>query len=335
MSKKKQYLLFLILMVLSSQVFSDSFKILEVNSYSSDWLWIQQQHSGFVKGMEGVDVDIRVVDLDSKNRSDEEVDRLVRDAESLIETWKPDLIYLTDDRAQSEVAVPQLNKKIPLVFSGVNKGLSDYGFDKAQNVTGVLEIEHFRSTLNLLTNVLNEDDLNVAFIIDDDPTWNGVSERIKQNFRTEGGFRIHSWAKPSTFEEYKEVIADLHGEVDAIGLLGVFRFKGEDGEFVDYEEVLKWTAENSEIPDFSFWDSRVERGTLCVVTVSGYEQGLLAGEMARKILVDRVLPVEIEPEPSAKGEPMISLARARDLELKIKSTLLLNSQVVTDYAWEK
>jgi hypothetical protein len=124
------------------------------------------------------------------------------------------------------------------------------------------------------------------------------------------------------------------GKVDAIALLGVFNFSTGDG-YADYQDVLRWTTENSRLPDFSFWSTRVERGTLCAVTVSGAEQGRQAAIIARQILIDKIPPYRIEARPTIKGRPMVSLARARELGIKLPASVLLSSEVVTQYAWTK
>ncbi|MCG8082825.1 MAG: hypothetical protein JAY73_17610, partial [Candidatus Thiodiazotropha taylori] len=117
-------------------------------------------------------------------------------------------------------------------------------------------------------------------------------------------------------------------------MLGIINIKNKKGDDVDYEVIQRWIVENSKLPDFSFWQTRVERGTLCAVAVSGYEQGLLAGDMARKILQDRVSPADLPTIPSSEGQPMISLARARSLGLKPDVDLLLNTKAITGYIWE-
>ncbi|MDD5255723.1 MAG: hypothetical protein PHR11_06710, partial [Candidatus Omnitrophica bacterium] len=108
----------------------------------------------------------------------------------------------------------------------------------------------------------------------------------------------------------------------------------ESGRNVAWEDVLKWTAENSKLPDFSFWKDRIPYGTLCVVYVSGYEQGLSAGRIARGILADGRSPASYAMEPTVKGKPIISFARAKKLGLKIRSTTLLSSEVADKFAWD-
>ncbi|MDX1425471.1 MAG: ABC transporter substrate binding protein, partial [Kiloniellales bacterium] len=124
---------------------------------------------------------------------------------------------------------------------------------------------------------------------------------------------------------------DLQDKVDAIGILGIFTYTDQQGNNVLYGDVLRWTADNSRLPDFSFWLDRVDYGTLCAVGVSGYQQGYVAGGLARRILVNGEKPSAIPMRPTMKGEPWVNLARMRRLDLPYRSTPLLSSRVVTTF----
>jgi hypothetical protein len=89
------------------------------------------------------------------------------------------------------------------------------------------------------------------------------------------------------------------------------------GKNVPDADVLQWTAENSRLPDFRFWRDRPDHGTLCAVTVSGYAQGFAAGKLVRGILVEGKSPASYAMEPTVKGEPVISLARAKRLGIPV------------------
>ncbi|HMX11111.1 MAG TPA: ABC transporter substrate binding protein [Burkholderiaceae bacterium] len=309
-------------------------RILHVASYRMDWVWNKEQLAGFKEGLGLPDAEFRIVELDAKHKDAARRAASIKEATALIEQWKPDLVYTNDDYAQSEVAVKYLNADLPFVYSGVNKEHADYGFDRSKNITGVLEREHFLGTLALLRSIKPMGRMKLAIVMDDDPTWVGVKARILKDLARREDIEAVQWLQPQSFDEYKALVTGLQGKVDALGTLGIFRFTKSGGGFADYEEVSRWTVENSRLPDFSFWDTRVERGTLCSVTVSGSEQGRLAGKMARRILVDKVAPAAITPEPTAKGRPMISLARARRLGLQIDAGVLLGAEVLPRFVWE-
>ena len=175
----------------------------------------------------------------------------------------------------------------------------------------------------------------IAVIFDDDPTWPGVIERMKEKLHLLPDVEFMSWDTIYTFEEYKQRINELQNEADAIALIGIFTFKDENEENVPYQKVLEWTAENSNLPDFSFWEDRISYGTLCTMTVSGYEQGLAAGKIARGILVEGKSPSNYSFEPTLKGEPVVSLARANKLGISIKSNVLLTAKIIEKFEWEK
>ena len=310
-----------------------SLRIVHVMSYHGSWEWNREQWEAFKEELKGMDVEYRVVELDAKRASKERVQAHANDAIHLIETWKPHLVYANDDPAQELVTRRFINTPIPFVYSGVNKEPRDYGFEKASNVTGILEQEHFVATVNLLRQ-FKPGVHKIAVITDRDPTWQGVLQRIRRQTGEVPEVVVTDWLRPDTFEEYKAHIKALQGKVDAVALLGVFNFSHGEG-YADYQDVLRWTAENSRLPDFSFWSTRVERGTLCAVTVSGVEQGRQAGIVARQILVDKIPPYRIEPRPTIKGKLMVSLARARELGIKLPASVLLSSEVVTQHAWTK
>lgn len=311
------------------------FKVLHIMSYDSSWVWNQDQLNGFKEALKDVDVEYQVFEMDTKrNSSPEWFEQVSQQAKELIDTWKPDLVYTNDDNAQEYVVKDYVNKDIPFVFSAVNASPEAYGFLGSTNVTGVLEQEHFVQTVRLLKKI----DPNVKKIVavfDDGPMWNPVRARMKNKQDQLPDVEFISFDVIATFEEFKQKMTEYQTTADAVALVGIFRFKDENGKNVPYQEVLRWTAENSKLPDFAFWEDRISYGTLCSVTVSGYEQGLAAGKIARDILVEGKSPSDFAMEPTLKGEPVVSLARANKLGIKIPSDILLAAEVVKTFEWEK
>lgn len=315
-----------------SSASDDPFRILHVMSYHQSWAWNIDQLKGFRDGLGDLPYTLEVIELDTKNNSDPAAIQARADAaKKAIESWQPDLLYTNDDNAQKFVAQDYVNTDLPIVFSAVNREPEEYGFDQADNVTGVMEYEHFVPTINLLKS-LNPEVRRLAVIIDPDPTWQGVMERMREGLKNFPELEVTEWIMATDIEQYRSKILQLQDQVDAIALLGIFNIKDELGNDVDYRDILQWTAENSLLPDFSYWESRIDAGTLCAVAVSGYEQGLLAGTMARDILLG-TSPDDIAIRPSEKGEPMMNLARAKRLGLDVDVKLLLESKVKTEFSW--
>jgi ABC-type uncharacterized transport system substrate-binding protein len=310
-------------------------RILHVMSYHAPWRWTEGQLQGFRHGL-GVPAEVRVFQMDAKKLSTaEQKEAKGREARALIEQWKPDLVYTSDDEAQQYVASHYVGTALPIVFSGVNKPPRTYGFEGAPNVAGVLEHEHSVESVKLLRAMAPNARRFVA-VFDDAPLWPSVQERMKRRMAAElPEVEFVAWDTITTFEEYKRKVAQYQTSADAIALIGVFNFKDEHGRNVPYQDVMKWTAENSRLPDFGYWIDRVHYGTLAAVTVSEREQGIAAGRIARGILVDGRKPSSFPMEPTLKGLPVISLARAQSLGLNVKSGLLLSAEVIQTYEWTK
>jgi ABC-type uncharacterized transport system substrate-binding protein len=319
----------------STEGTTEKFKVLHIMSYHAEWPWNQDQFRGFQDGLGGLDAEYKVFEMDTKrHNSPEWMERVGQEARDLIDTWKPDLVYTNDDNAQEYVAKHYVDTDIPFVFGAVNAAPETYGFAGSTNVTGVLEQEHFVESVRLLKEIAPDVE-KIAVIVDVDPMWEPVVARMKDKQSQLPDVEFISWDVILTYEEYQQKVTEYQNTADALGLIGIFGFKDESGENVPYQDVLKWTAEHSNLPDFTYWEDRIKYGTLCTVTVSWYEQGLAAGKIARGILVEGQSPSSYPMEPTVKGEPVVSLARAKQLGLSIKSDILLTAHVMEQFEWEK
>lgn len=313
-----------------------TFRILHVMSFDSPYRWTDGQLAGFKAGL-GADVaaEYQVLQLDVKrNNTRQAKQQKAEEAKALIAAWQPDLLYTSDDDAQEWVARPQLNGKLPIVFSGVNKSPADHGFDAATNVTGALEREHFVETVRLLQK-LDPRIQRLAVISDDGPQFVPALQRIRDNFGKLPGLRLVAMDTTATFADFQKKVQGYQTAADAIVFLGVFTLRDQKGKSVPYEEVQKWVVEHSKLPDCSFWIDRIHFGTLAAVTVSEQEQGLAAGRLARSILLEGQTPQALPMRATNKGYPAISLARARQLGLTVKSAQLLSSEVIPSYQWSR
>jgi ABC-type uncharacterized transport system substrate-binding protein len=309
-------------------------RVLHLMSYHSPWEWTDDLMKGFKDQLTGLDIEYRSFQMDTKRNSSEGWKlEAAREAMKIIDTWKPDLVYATDEIAQKYVVKHYVNTRTPFVFSEVNADPREYGYPGSSNITGVLERAHFVQTIKLLREIV-PGVKRIAIIVDEDPTWSGVIERMKEKASTMlPDLELVGWDLIHSFDEYKSKILQYQNSVDALGLLGIHTFKDERGKNVPWQEVLRWTTENSRLPDFSFWKDRITCGTLCAVYVSGYEQGRAAWKIARGILEEGRSPSSFPMLPTLKGEPIVSLARARKLGIRLTSQILLTAKIVKEFAW--
>ena len=310
------------------------FKVLHIMSYHSPWKWTDDQFQGFKDSLSDLNVQYKVFQMDTKRQSSEQWKlKVAAEARELIDTWKPDLVFTGDDNAQQYVAKHYVNSDIPFVFCAVNADPEVYGFVGSTNVTGVLEQSHFVQTVRLLKQLVPTVH-KIAIITDTGKMWDSMIVRLKnRESKLPQDVEVVGYYILETFEEYKKAVKDLEGKADALGMLGVFEFKDENGTNVPLEQVQRWTVENSRLPDFTFWKDRVDKGTLCAVTVSGLAQGQEAGKIARDILSQGHIPADYPMKATEKGLPVINLARVKKLNLNLDSSVLLTAEVVTESPW--
>jgi len=309
------------------------FRILHVMSYHSPWRWTDWQLESFQKAL-GVPLEVNVFQMDTKRNSTPDAkERVGAEARQLVTRWKPDMLYFTDDDAAQFVAKSFVGSPLPIVFSGLNADPAVYGFAGAPNVTGVQEVEHFSDSVRLLQSMVPAAK-KFAVVLDDARMWEPVVARMRAQV-PRLGIEVASFDRIQTWAEFKSKMTAWQDKMDAVALIGIFNFKDDAGKNVPYQDVLKWTAENSRLPDLSFWIDRVQFGTLCSVTVSEREQGAAAGKLARAILVDGKAPNSLPMQPTTKGSPVVSLARAKKLGLKIDAKALQGVETVPRFDWEK
>jgi ABC-type uncharacterized transport system substrate-binding protein len=309
-------------------------RIAHVMSFDSPWRWTDGQLKGFREGLGLPAADIRVFQLDvRRHASDAAKAERGRLARAFVDNFAPDLLYASDDDAQQLVTRHYLGTPLPLVFSGVNRDPAAHGFEGAPNVTGVLEREHAAETLRLLGELVPG--LRRVMVLSDAGSyWDAVIPRVQEAATRVAGLQPLPVRRVQTLAEYQEAVRQAPAAADALLHLGILTLADAGGRTVPYQAVQRWVVENSRLPDASFWIDRIFHGTLASVTVSELEQGRAAGQLARAILVDGTAPAALPMRATTKGQPAINLKRAQALGLTVRSTQLLQSEIVRGYEWE-
>lgn len=310
----------------------EKYKIFHVMSYHSQWEWTDRQLEGFKAALKGLNVEYTVMQMDTKRKSSESwMQEVSEEIRSAINKSGPDLIFVNDDNAQQYVAKYYVNSRFPIVFSAVNEDPAKYGFTGSKNVTGVVEKLHFIPTLRLLQKLV-PGVKKIAMISDPGVMWPNQIEDMKQQQDQFTDIEVVSYDIIPTFSEFKQKVLAFQDTVDALGFFGVFEFKDENGKNVPMEDVLKWLQENSKLPDFSFWEDRVMKGTLCSVSVSAYEQGFQAGVYARNILLGKKTPSQLPIISTERGSPFINTVTAKRLGIEPSNDTLRLVKIIKDIA---
>lgn len=310
-------------------------RIAHVMSFSSPWRWTDGQWRGFQEGLGAADIESHVFAMDARRHvTPAALAERGRLARAFVEAVQPDLLYLTDDDAQTHVARHYAGTRLPVVFSGMNDVPARHGLADAPNVTGVLEREHAVETLRLLQ-ALVPGVRRLLVLSGPGPYWDAVVARVTAQLRQFEGLQSVTTTRTDTFEAYRHAVQNAPAHADALLHLGILNLPGPAGETVPYSTVQRWVVENSPMPDASFWIDRVHHGTLASVTVSELEQGREAGRLARAILHEGRPPDTLPIRATTKGTPALNLTRARALGLTVQSTPLLQSEVIQGYEWQR
>ena len=122
-------------------------KCLFISSYHKGYEHADQIEAGVRETLDG-HCEIQQFDMDTKRRSsEEEMTKSAREAVSLIESWKPDIVIAADDNAVKYVIQPfYKDKDLPFVFCGLNWTASEYGLPYS-NATGMIEVAPVTSML--------------------------------------------------------------------------------------------------------------------------------------------------------------------------------------------
>lgn len=118
-----------------------------VNSYHMGYPWSDAIQKQFRESVEG---HCRVIEfyMDTKRRKKSaQIIKAGQRAYEFIRALNPDIVITSDDNAAKHLVVPfLLQSQTPVVFSGINWTVSEYGFP-ADNVTGIVEVAPDRPLL--------------------------------------------------------------------------------------------------------------------------------------------------------------------------------------------
>ncbi|MBF0338681.1 MAG: hypothetical protein HQL05_12730 [Nitrospirae bacterium] len=230
-------------------------------------------------------------------------------ARKMIDKWQPDVIIASDDDAQAYVTKHYINDpKIKIVFTGVNNDLKTYGFDKANNVTGVLE----RLPLTALTDGLltfthrhsnrdvNRNPLKVFFVGDKSETVVG-DERWFRNFNW-SPIVVVGTKLVDSLPDWQKAVREASRSADYIitsNYRKVSRTPGSS-ELVTPKELITATVKESTIPVIGTNAFFAEDGGMLAIATSPFEQGEVAAKMAVEILDNKKIPKDIPVVNSSK-----------------------------------
>lgn len=311
-------------------------RVCVVQSYHSEYVWCQNINEGIRAALRGAGAVIDVFYLDAKRSpSPDSLRAAARGIAGRIAALAPQVVITVDDAAQLYLAVPYLMGKggagggPQVVFCGVNAPLGNYGYP-APDVTGVRERWHFREGFDLLRKIAPRI-RNVAVLLDDSESAGFVLADMRDDLARNGPFALplSDVAMLHTFQDWKRAVLSAQDHADALAL-GLYHslVDAATGKVVPVESVRDWNLSVLRKPTLGFSDATRDHGHLCGILESAHEQGLLAGRMARHLVLRGGSAGDLPVAVNQQGLVFVNLKTAERLGLVIPYEIIKAAELV-------
>ncbi|MDY6967877.1 MAG: ABC transporter substrate binding protein [Spirochaetota bacterium] len=270
-------------------------RVFILHSYSLDYSWVRDINKGLIRIFHDRPYSFRWHYMDTKRHPSQEYKQKAGDtAKAIIRNWKPDILIAIDDNAQQYVARNFLNSSsMKIVFTGVNASLNEYEYDKAQNVTGILERIPFKAFKEVFLQLLPKNKTRIVHISDNSTSSHFIHKELEE-MEWEPLKLVKSF-QCETLDEWKKGIdiAEQIGDVLLITHYHTIKEKRTDKSIIPPKKIIQLTEPLLKIPSIGCWGFFVEDGGMMALAVSPYEQGEEAAKMTVEIIENRKSPSQI------------------------------------------
>lgn len=303
-------------------------RVLIVHSYhASQKEHVVEMNRGIGAALADLPLEQRFYYMDTKRRTSEEWKKEAgREAGMLMAQFRPQVVITMDDNAQEYFARSHAGAPAPpyFVFGGLNGEPARYGFPAA-NVTGVLERPIVGESIKLLQKIVPS--VNKLLILSDKSETTDAFVAFCKSLSLPA--TVVAYEQPRTLDEFRAVLENYRGQVDAIGLyvIRTIARSAADPSKVPEQELVGLINGHYRIPTVGFYDSAAESGLLCAISVSMWEQGYEAGLITRGILAGKK-PADYPVRSTGKGRIQLNLRTAEQLGLQLPYELIKRAEVV-------
>ncbi|MEC4720700.1 ABC transporter substrate binding protein [Noviherbaspirillum sp. CPCC 100848] len=273
--------------------------ILILHSYDKSYAWTRDVNVGLERVLNNnYRYQVRWYYMDTKRRPYPEYRSSAGiAARRFIEQMQPDVVIAIDDDAQQYVSRHFINDpKMKIVFAGINNSAADYGLDKANNATGIMEripLPAIRETFLIADNLKSLGrPVRLALLADKSESVSGDIKQL-QGFNWDP-VQLVSINRAASWPDWQAKVRDLAGKADVIMVTGYRRLARSetDKSLVPPHEVVHWTEMHSSVPVISGNGFFTEEGGMLAIGTSPYEQGETAARMALDIVLRGKHPKE-------------------------------------------
>ncbi|WP_028863670.1 ABC transporter substrate-binding protein [Psychromonas aquimarina] len=298
-------------------------KVLIIESYHSEYEWDQS----YIKGIKSVlldDFELSYFQMNTKRLPKDSYPQRADKAWQYFQKVQPDLVILGDDNALNYLGRRFSKTSTPVIYLGINNNPRHYHVHRSKNISGVLERPLIKRAIPTVTQLLAQDTKSILLMFDNSLTAHTILEEI---FSSNTQIKISGIKVDirliGEWEVWKtRLLTASESSYDAV-FLGLFHtLKDKNGRHVPAEQVLQWSAQNSPVPPFAFWDFAVgEDKAIGGLVLFGYEQGKLAAEMAREVLTTGIQPYRLGTKTAEKGRYLFSSSQLQKYGITLPEKL--------------
>lgn len=260
-------------------------RILILHSYNLDYMWTADLDKAIHSVLDGKPYEMEWRFMDTKNKTSlEHKEKIGKEIQNFINTWQPDVIIAADDDAQEYVAKKYINTSIKIIFCGVNGEITSYGYDKASNVTGLLERQDYLNVKNILYHLSPSQQKRFFHLSENSTTALGTRKELE--IVDWSPVKFVSSVQANTFEDWKKAVIEASEIADLILVSQYNSIKKEVGsnETIPPKEIIRWTLDNSKIPVIGLFQFFVEDGGGFSAGPSEQEHGEFVAKTAIDLL---------------------------------------------------
>lgn len=259
--------------------------VLIINSYSEGLSWTSEENEGILEKLqenhEMLDTAIEYMDWKAYPTS-ENLQYLHDYMKYKYSQKKIDLIITTDDAALS-FALENRREMFggaPVVFCGVNSSGVEALTKDRQDVTGIVEQVDLEGTIKAAMEI-NPNLKKIYMIFDNSESGISTWELARKSAET---VSEDISIIPLNRGSYENIIEKVgQAEADSAVVLASY-YSDEEGTVLGFEDFTKLVAEASKAPVYHLYEFGLGHGVVGGSLLGGRVQGLLAGDMALKIL---------------------------------------------------
>ena len=268
-------------------------RVLILHSYQPNYAWTRDVNVGVERvARKWSDYSVRWHYMDTQQTGDKDgLRRAGIAARRAIDRFDPQVLIAVDDAAQDLAGRHYVERKdMDIIFAGVNGSVTSYGYDGAQNVTGVFERRPLEAVREMILAIEQQRGERRAapvllYLMDPSPSVARDREFVAafdwSPVEFQGAIVVEDFAH---WREQVLALSEMGVDYLLVANYRALPRDKDDPSFPTPREVMEWTEEHSPVPVIGVNVFNVEDGGAIALGPSPFEQGEVAARLAETLL---------------------------------------------------